>query len=292
MKKGYLYIILSAFIFSTMELVSKMIASIINPYQLTFVRFLIGGLILLPFAIKDIRKQSITFKKDDYKFFATAGLLCIAVSMSFFQLAVVYTKASTVAIVFSTNPIFTVPLAYLILKENVSKKMILSLVTSVIGIIFIFNPLNLSPDFKGISLAFLAAFTFSLYSVFSKPKIEKYGGTVLTCFTFIFGDIIMLFILITFRIPIISGINLSNLPHLIYLGVIVTGIGYVVYFAAMKHTSAVATSIMFFIKPALAPLLSFIILGENIPINTLIGMFFILVGSYISLNSKMAYENT
>jgi drug/metabolite transporter (DMT)-like permease len=296
-KKGYLYIILAAVIFSTMEISSKMIADAVNPLQLSFVRFLIGGLILLPFAMKDIRAKNMKLALDDMKYFIVTGVLCVVVSMSFFQLAVLYTKASTVAIVFSANPIFIIPLAALYLKEKITKRTIVSLALSIIGIIVIMNPLNLGLDIKGIVLAILAALTFAVYSVVSKTRSAYYGSMVLNSFTFLAGDLVMLALILlsniksvsdffvshnmgTFAsIPIFHGIGGGNLMIVLYLGIVVTGLGYVFYFLAMDETSASTASIVFLIKPALAPVFALIILAESIPVNTLLGIGCILLGS-------------
>jgi drug/metabolite transporter (DMT)-like permease len=283
LKKGYIYIILAALLFSTMELASKMIAVKINPYQLTFLRFFIGSLVLLPFSLKELKARNLKLNITDLLFFLFTGTLCVVISMSFFQLAVLHTKASTVAIVFSTNPIFTIPFAFLILKESITKKTMLSLLFSLAGILFILNPLILNPDFSGIILAVLSAITFSLFCVIGKLRMKKYGSFISNCFTFLAGDLILFLGLILFRLPIISGINSANIIQITYLGVAVTGFGYVFYFLAMKETSAIVATTVFFIKPALAPLLALIILHESIPINTIIGIVLILVGSYISI---------
>ncbi len=46
MKKGIIYIFITAFAFSTMEIVGKLISTQINPFQLTFIRFFIGSIFL------------------------------------------------------------------------------------------------------------------------------------------------------------------------------------------------------------------------------------------------------
>jgi len=297
MKKGYFYIILAAVIFSTMEISSKMIASAVNPIQLSFIRFLIGGLILLPLAIKELKAKKIRLTWGDLKFFTAAGILCVVVSMTFFQLAVLYTKASTVAIVFSVNPIFIIPLAAFYLNERITKRTVISLALSIAGIIVIMNPLNVGLDLKGIVLAILAAVTFAVYSVYSKTRAGYYGSMALNSFTFLVGDLV-LFILImlskigsvadffaargmgTFSaIPVVHGINSGNILVVLYLGIVVTGLGYVFFFKAMHETSATTASIVFLIKPALAPLFALLIIAEKIPFNTIIGMGFILLGS-------------
>lgn len=309
MRKGYVYISLSAVMFSTMEIAGKIVAMEINPFQLNFLRFFIGALILLPLAIKDIKKRQISFSKGDIGYFLLTGLLCVVVSMSFFQLAIVHTKASTVAIVFSANPVFTIPFAYFLLREHLSKTTILSLLISLIGVVCILNPFNVQGDIKGILLAILAAVTFSLYSVVGKMRSERYGSIVMNCFTFFAGEFIMLAVIllsnvaavvdvnkklglsILSNIPIISGVNMENILVIIYLGVVVTGLGYLFYFLAMDETSATTASVVFFIKPALAPVLSLIILQENIPFNTMLGILFILIGSYITFVGKKNKTN-
>lgn len=125
-------------------------------------------------------------------------------------------------------------------------------------------------------------------------KFAKYSSLIMNCFTFIAGDLI-LFLLIWLsnlsswmhlnentpfeflaHISFWKGITYSNLAILLYLGVIVIGFGYLLYFLAIDVTSATTASIIFFIKPALAPLLDLIILKENISFHTGIGIVLVL----------------
>jgi len=306
MKKAYIYIILTAIIFSTMEIVGKIIANDINPFQLNFIRFLIGALVLLPFAIKGIKKRNIQLGIDDLLYFLFTGLLCIVISMSFFQIAIVYAKASTVAVIFCANPMFTLPIAHYILKEKVTKIAIVSVGISLLGILCILNPFQVNADIKGIILVIFSAITFALYSVVGKTRAGKYGSIANNCFTFLAGDFILLVLIMIshlpylarfnvnhnfrflFNIPIIGGINQYNILFLIYLGVVVSGLGFLFYFLAMEESSAATAAIAFFIKPALAPILALMILSEPIPLNTIVGIVLIIVASYGTLTAKIA----
>lgn len=288
MNKGYIYIVLAGLLFSTAEIAGKVAAVGINPYQLTFLRFLIGAIILLPFARKEFVKRKIKFNKKELLFFLMLGFISIVISMSLFQFAVIYTKASTVAIVFSANPVFTIPFACIILKEKINKKTIYALIISLTGVSFILNPfkLNMNGDFAGIVLAIASAIIFSLYSVLGKKKIEKYGGLAFNCITFICGDAILLLAMIIFKIPIIEGINIWNITKILYMGVFVTGLGYLFYFLSMEHVTASKSSTVFFIKPVLASILASIILGEKIKLNSFIGIMCILFSSYLIISSN------
>ena len=214
-------------------------------------------MLLLPFAIKEIKVRKITLERQDLLYFCVMGLLCVVISMSFFQLAVLYTKASTVAILFSTNPIFTMPFAYLILKEKINQRTIFALIISLIGILFILNPLglNLGRDFTGIIFSILAAVVFSLYSVLGKKRIPKFGGLACNCLHF--GRGWMMFVLmLLFDKPILSG-SRQPISTVLYIGIVVTGL--VIYFIFFHEETTATTASIASLLPALAPVLSLFI---------------------------------
>lgn len=311
MKKGYWFIILSAFLFSTMEIVLKMVSNDFNPIQISFIRFFVGAILLSPLAIKKLKSKKTSLTKDDILFFSLTGFICVVVSMTFYQLAILYCKASLVAILFSCNPVFVVTFAYFLIGEKLYKHTIISMVLSIIGMICILNPLSMELSLKGTIFIIISSVTFALYSVISNKKIEKFGGVVITCFTFLIGSMEMLVLILITKldfvssffsgiglnefsnIPILQGITIENIPMLAYISICVTGLGYTFYILAMEETSVSTASIVFFIKPALAPILALIILKEVIALNTTIGIVFIIIGSLINFRatSKLTKGN-
>ena len=304
MKKGYLYIIFSTILFSTMEVSLKIFSTDFNPIQMNFLRFMVGSIILIPLALKGIKARNVALEKKDYLFFALAGFICIVVSMVLYQMAIQYAPASTVAVLFSCNPVFVVLLAHFMLGEKIYRHTIISIFFSMAGILVIISPFHVSERFTGIVLTILATITFALYAVVGRSCSKKYGGLVFTCFSFIFGSVEMLTLILltnitsiaelimrsgfnTFAyVPVFSGIDLHSILSLIYVGIFVTGLGYTFYFMAMEVTSTEAASLVFYIKPVLAPILAFIILGEAITYTKTIGILLIVVGSLITILEK------
>lgn len=305
---GYAYILLSALLFSTMEVSLKLAANHFNPIQLTFLRFLIGGVVLLPLALKKLKVNKISMNKADFRFFSLAGLICVVISMTFFQLGVNYSKASIAAILFSCNPIFVIPLAYFMLQEKISKETLLSLVMGILGILCIMNPLQQKSASSGIILTLLSAITFAFYGVYGRAGSAKFGGLVLSSFSFLMGSVEMLVLILVTRIPwiaaflshsgleslaaipIMQGISSQNILALIYIGVFITGLGYTFYFLAMEATSAATASLVFFIKAALAPVLALIILHESLVPTTIVGMVLIIASSCINFMANRKKE--
>lgn len=199
--------------------------------------------------------------------------------------------------------------AHLLLKSNIYKHNIIALILQVIGILFIINPFATKLSFSGIILTILAALTFAFYGVCGKKSTAKFGGTIVTCFSFIFGSLELLLLIFishisgvadlliannldTFaNVPLLSGYTLSSIPVFIYIAVGVTGMGYCFYFLAMEYTDANTTSLIFFFKPIIAPILAFIVLKEVIPVNMIIGILFILTGSIYTILCTMKLQH-
>lgn len=298
---GYVYIILSAVIFSTMEVMLKTVKDAFAPMQITVLRFLVGGLLLIPFALRSMKKKQAAFRRSDLGFFALSGFLCVAFSMVLYQMAVVNAKASVVAVIFSCNPIFVTVLAHLILKEEIHRNQIFALVLELAAIIIIVNPFNTELDFTGVILSVCAAVAFAFYSVAGKRKSAEFGSITVTCFSFLFGSAELMALLLLGRtsavgsffssvglgifadVPIIPHLSLRTLLPFLYICIIVTAGGYVCHMMAMEKTSAQTASLVFFFKPILAPIFAFVFLREEIPFNMIMGIICFLIGSGIAV---------
>ena len=211
---GYLYIVLCAVIFSTMEVMLKTVHGVFAPMQITCLRFLIGGLLLVPFALRSMKKKGAAFTRADAGFFALTGFLCVAFSMVLYQMAVTYTKASVVALSFSVE----------------------------------------------------------LRAVLLLGRTAAVGGLFASLGLDIFVNV-----------PLFSGIPLSALPALAYICAVNSAAGYVCHMMALEKTSAQEASLIFFLKPMIAPLFAFLFLREEITANMLLGIVCFLVGSGIAI---------
>ena len=85
------------------------------------------------------------------------------------------------------------------------------------------------------------------------------------------------------NIPIFAGYTLENLPYVLFVSVGVAGIGFCCYFLAMECQPASVVSLVYFFKPALAPVLAWFIHGEVIPQSMLVGIVLIVAGSLCAI---------
>jgi drug/metabolite transporter (DMT)-like permease len=283
---------ISALLFSTMEVALKIAGSDLDAFQLTLLRFIIGGLFLLPFALVRIRKKRIIIGRNDYLYMLLLGVICIPISMVLFQLGVENSNASTAAVIFCINPMFTIFFAHFVTEEKLSRNKIISIIIGIVGIVFMIGPWNIQvgDSLLGASYSTLAAVLFGLYSALGRRTVHRLGGLPQTAISFLLGSVAMVPLMFVLNKPIISGITWENLPVLFYVGIMVTGLGYLCYFMAMEHGDAATASIVFFIKPGLAPIIAVLILREVINLNGFLGIILVFAGSYINLREQRAIK--
>lgn len=284
MKKAYFFVVLTAFLFGTMEVALKTVGNHLDPFQLTFLRFAVGGLLLLPFAIVELRKNNIKLSAKDFMTLMGEGILGIPLSMLFFQLGVMNSNAATASVLISINPLFTMLFAHFFTEEKLNRQKIIVLLIGLAGIILMIKPWDIQEGNTAIGIVFmlLAAVFFGLYTVASKESVKSIGIMAQTSISFILGSLVLLIVILVMGKPVLSGVA-DNLLLVLYVGVFVTGLGYFSYFMAIKLSDAATGSLAFFLKPAIAPVMAVIILGETILWNTYMGIGTILLASYMNI---------
>lgn len=288
-KNAYIYVCITAILWAGMEVATKFISGQLNSVQITFSRILIGGLILLPLAFRELKRRGLSADLAFFKTLLPLSLLGQAVSLTINQLAIAYAPAAAVSSISACNPIFIVVFSFIILHEPIDRRTIASLLIALCGIILIIAPWDFTLSLKGITYLLLAPLTFSLSSVLIKKPCSTYGGVTVTCFCFIMGAFeLMILSLFTHipqvanyfssvgldhfvRIPFFTGYTVDKLPYILYVFVGATGIGFCSYYIAIEKSSALHASIAFFLKPLLSPIYAYILLGEHTPARALIG---------------------
>ncbi len=287
MKKGIIYALITAILFVTLEPVSKLIANDVSPYAITFWRFLIGALILVPPAIAKIKKEKVHISAKDLGLMTGLGILFICVSMVLLQIAVKKADSpSLIAIIFSSNSVFTIIFAVLLVKEeHLNKNKLIALILGILGVI-ICADFSSGTNIESVVLAVLAALSFSLYTALSQKYMKRLGGIIQSSGVFLSGSIVLLIILLIFKIDISLPVKMYDLSIMLYLGLLVTGTGYALYFKAIEKGGAIMASLAFFIKPILTPFVTLFINGIVPDVKVFIAVALIVLASYFSAYRK------
>jgi drug/metabolite transporter (DMT)-like permease len=289
LNRGYLYLAITILIFGPFEVISKFVHGI-DAIQLNFLRFLIGGMALLPFAVNEIRKGNRKIKIGDIVHLVGLSVLYIPVSMVFLQVAIQNTSASLSTFVFSANPIFIAVFAAWILHERPTTFIVAAIALELVGLLFIANPSNARFDFYFFHLCF-AAVVFAFYNVLMRKATGRLGNLVAFTLVVIFGTAVLGAGMLVAGIPWFQGLSMRNALPLLYLGVFGSGITFVCYYKGMELTSTNVGSIVFFLKPILGTIYAVIILNERLSLEFIIGAMLILAGSTVMIYGKERHRS-
>ncbi len=271
-----LYLSITLFAFSSIEVFSKPLMGIIDPFLLTFLRFLIGGSLLISIVI--IRRKRIDPK--DILSLTMIGSLNSVVSMTLLQLSVKYSNASTAATLVASNPIFVL-LILAFFKTPISKRKILSIFLGFLGIWIISIGKVKGDSTLGILLGIGASFTFALYTISLRKYSFKYSPLVSTAYSSFLSSLVYGALLAIFGDIEIPSLSFVQWIDVIYLGVVVTGIAYLTFFEAIKIVGALKASMVFFLKPVVATLMAVLILGESLTWIKVVGTAIVIISLMI-----------
>lgn len=300
-KLGYLLIAVAAVTYSTTEVSIKSVSENFGVMQITVLRVLVGGLFLLPFALRQLRQQGHRLRMADFRLFLALGFICVTLHTTFLQLALASMDASAVAAIYSGNPIFAAIFAHFILKEPLLRRNVAALGLEIVGILCILNPFHIQISLSGFLFAVLATVGFALYGTFSRVSVRKYGSIPIACFVLLLGGLELLLLALLGEIPAIAslysrlhmdifanvsfftGFTLRSTPVFLYICIIVTGCGYLLMTKAVEYTSATEASFIYLFKPIIAASFSAVLLHEAISANRMVGIGFFTAASLTAI---------
>ncbi|MEK4208625.1 MULTISPECIES: DMT family transporter [Paenibacillus] len=281
---GHLLALLTILIWGTTFISTKILLKDFTPVEILFFRFLIGYFVLLLIYSRPIRTTS--FKEE--LLFISAGLCGVTLYFLIENIALIYTLASNVGVIVSIAPFFTAVIAHFFLEEEkFHRQFIIGFLIALAGIILIgLNGsflLQLNPI--GDLLALLAPVVWAIYSVLMRKisllKVHTIGATRRV---FFYGLLFMLptLFLFDFQLGPSRFKEISNVAHLLFLGLGASALCFLTWNKAVGILGAVKTSVYIYIVPVITVAASALVLNEKITWAILTGTFLTLIGSYIS----------
>ena len=287
-KRGYLYILLAAMLYSTTEVALKALGGAFAPMQVTVERVLLGAAALMPFALNDLKKRDIQLTKADWGYFTLLGFLTVTLHMSLLQMAVLHMDASATSIIYSGNPVFAVALAHFILHEPLKKNHLLAIGVELVGILFILNPAHLEISLRGFLEIITATLLFATYGTLCKLRLPRLGALVITTFNMLIGGLELLALGALYSslgleifagIPFFTGFTLKTTLLLCHVGIGCAAIGFLLTAKITEYTSATEASFVYLVKPILATALAVVVYHEHISVNRMVGIAFFAAAS-------------
>ncbi len=186
-EKWILLVLLSVIWGSSFILIKKSLEHF-NPYEVGALRVLIAGIILLPFALMNMRK----FPKKHLKWLILAAVTGNFIPMFLFPIAETEVSSSIAGIINSMMPIFVIIVGALLWKFQTTKRQLIGVVISFSGACILAFSGGEGGEFKliPILLLLLATLCYAVSTTTVKSKLSDIPAKILSAFVFSFVLII------------------------------------------------------------------------------------------------------
>ncbi|NMF00841.1 DMT family transporter [Aneurinibacillus aneurinilyticus] len=281
-----LKIVLAMIIVGSSVVAGKLIVQSFPVFLASELRFLIATIILFPILVKFEGFPSIG--KRDLLILFLQALFGVFLFNIFMLYGLTITTAIEGGIITSTIPAVTGCLAFLFLREKLTKSVITGILLAVLGTLTI----NFSDSFTTVGrgsspllgnlLIFGAVISEALFIIFGKFIVQRVSPLAISTVVSIFGTILFLpFSLYEGNRFNFGEVSIAEWGLVFYFGIVVTVIAFILMYQGVSKVSASTAGVLTGVLPMSSVILSVVILGEKVSFIHLIGIGFTLTAIYL-----------
>ncbi len=276
----YILLTLLALIWASAFFNIKIATYSFGPVTIAFLRVFFGAIpVLLLCYFKKIKIEA--FSKD-WHWFAMIGFINLVAPFFLIAYGVKSVQSNLAAILMSTTPLSSTVLAHFYTKnEKFNFIKTIGILIGFSGIVFLFSD-NLLIDENNFISALLILLGSTCYVIggvltlkISKKKNENVTGSIL-----IWAIIILIPLVSFIEQPWEINPRLDSTLSVIYLGLVSTGIAWLLRFRILVNNGLIFQSQVSYLIPIFGTILSYIFLKELITVKVLISLIAVCVGIY------------
>lgn len=288
----YLLLSLTSLFWSLNWVIGRAIVGHVSPLALTFIRWLVAVVVMMPFAWPGIRANWPAIRCH-WKVIVWLGFWGTGLHNAFAYVGLQYTTATNGVIMNSAIPILIIVMGWMIYRETITRVQMLGVGISVAGILAIISRgdihalAQLSMN-KGDIIVLVGMIFWAAYSVFLRMKpAELPGLTLLACCGCV--GLALLFPMMLFEMVFLGGhveFSLATVSAMLYVGIFPSFVGYVFWNRGVAEVGPNIAGIFLHLMPAFGALLAWIFLDERIYPFHIVGIALILAGIALTARGR------
>src|SRR4051795_1813859 len=285
---GVLAAVLSTALGGTAIVATRFLAGAADPITIAVLRFAGGAVLLLPLAlIKGERWPS----RGDWPAGLGLALLFFLLFPVLFNAALIYTTAARGALALSTTPLITMLVAALLRIEPLTARKSLGLVLAMSGVVIaLAASLSVSPPgaWRGDALMLAGAACMALYTVWSRPLIQRAGPTSFAVTGMVIGAGCLG--AVSWAAGGIEAVMTFGGPQwaaALYLATFCGAGIYYLWSFALGTVSPTIVALTVTVNPITAAIFGALVLGEPIRLSLAIGLLGAATGIWIAAGLRL-----
>jgi drug/metabolite transporter (DMT)-like permease len=252
----------------------------LSPIQLTFTRLALGAAALA--VIVAVRRLPWPRGARTWLHLTTSALISNAIPYGLFAYAEQTVPSSLAGAFNATTPLWTAMIAFLVGTDRpMATRRVLGLVLGLVGALLVLSPWEVRGAGSGLGLAacVAASASYGLSYVYQARYLTNRGIPPLVLAA---AQLAVATVLLAVLLPVggLQPMHLSGsvITAILVLGIVGSGLAYVINFAIIADEGAVAASSVTYLVPVVAVTLGVAALGEPITWSLPVGLVVVLAG--------------
>jgi len=261
-----------------------------QPFTLALTRVIFASIPLIILCIyKNIKIQA--FSKN-WKIYALIGACNIVIPFILIAIGTTKIDSFLAAMLMSTTPMSGSILAHIFTKnEKISLLKSIGILTGFIGVMFLFlDKLIINESNIYFALIILLGSTFYSIGGILTLKVKTKGNENVTTSTIIWSIIFLIPLSFFIENPLETSVTLASVASIVYLGVVATGIAWLLRFRILTVNGLVFQTQVAYIIPIAGVVFGYFIMGEEITLRALVSLTLIILGIYIVKKNNKGYK--
>ncbi|MBU0656782.1 MAG: DMT family transporter [Gammaproteobacteria bacterium] len=279
----YLLLVLTVLFWSGNFNLARAVNADVPPLGLSFWRWAVAGLILLPFAWRAMG-NALPLLRTHWKLVGALALLGVAGFNSLVYVGLQTTTATNGVLLQTVTPVLTVLLASAVLQEHSTLRQWAGVVISLLGVLAIITRADVAVlrqlDFTSGDLWMLAAaLDWALYTILLRKLPGGLRGLPILGFTVILGALAILPLYVHESLTVRTmPITLVSSLSVLYVAVFPSLLAYLFWNHATQKLGAGRTGQFSYLLPVFGILLAVLFLGERLQLYHVAGMVLVAAG--------------
>ena len=257
-----------------------------GPVTIAFLRTFFGAIPVVGLCL--VKKIKIEAFSKDWYWFAAIGMINLVIPFFLIAYGVQKVQSNLAAILMASTPLSATVLAHFFTdNEKINLTKIIGVLVGFSGIVFLFsdNILINESNFTS-ALLILIGSTFYVVGGLLTLKISNKKNENVTASILIWGTIFLIPITIFTEKPWNLNPSIDSTISLVYLGVVATGLAWLLRFRILKTNGLVFQAQVAYLIPIFGIILGYIFLKELITPKVLISVVAVIIGIYLVKKSN------
>jgi drug/metabolite transporter (DMT)-like permease len=259
----------------------------LTPFTLVSLRLGIGFILLSSIVL--LAREALPRSARTYGHLIVMGAVNIAIPFSLITWAELTVDSALAAILNAAVPLFVILIAAVFLRdERITANRLAGLAIGFVGVAILvgFDPADVAGSNIAGEIALIGStLSYAVGAVYARRNIHGLRPMIPALFQVSFALIMVLVLAFVFERPLEVGVTPRAMFAVIWLGLLGSGVAYLLFFRILGRWGATRTSMVAYLLPVYGIALGGFVLNEPIDIRLLIGTA-LVIGGVALVNSR------